>query len=288
MPAPLLVLGSIVSVQFGAALAATLLPLVGVTGSVALRLGIATVLLLAWARPSLRGHSRAAWLAVTSYGVTLGAMNLSFYGALQRLPIGVAVTIEFLGPLVLSAVLSRKPRDVGAVVLAALGVVLVSGAATTPWDRLDGIGILLGLGAGCGWASYIITSRQTGRHVAGLDGLALAMLLATVLVLPLGVAEGGSTLLSGEALAKGAGIAVLSSVLPYSLELIALRRLPPNVFGILLSLEPAVAAAAGFIVLGQRLSAITLIGMLLVVAASVLVLGGAHGTAEDQPPARDV
>lgn len=286
IPAPLLVVGSIASVQFGGALAATLIPMIGVAGSVALRLGLGTIVLCAWARPSLRSRSRADWLAVVAYAVVLGTMNLSFYGALQRLPIGVAVTIEFVGPLVLSAVLSRQVRDLLAVVLAALGVVLVSGAANTPLHELDGIGILLALAAGGCWAAYILTSRRAGRHFAGLDGLAIAMLLATFVVLPLGVFEAGSSLFSGEALLKGTGIAVLSSVLPYSLELIALRRLPPNVFGILLSLEPVAAAGAGLVVLGQHLSPVKLVGMLFVVSASVLILGANRGGVDEQT--RDV
>lgn len=286
VPAPLLVLGGIVSVQFGGALAATLLPLVGVPGSVALRLTIAAIVVLAWARPSLRGRSRADWLAVASYAAALGAMNWCFYGSLERLPIGVAVTIEFVGPLVLSAVLSRHARDAVAVALAALGVILVSGALNTPLDQLDTAGILLALSAGACWAAYILTSRRTGQHFAGLDGLAIAMALAAIVVLPFGVAEAGTGLLSGAALLKGVGIAVLSSVLPYSLELMALRRIAPNVFGILLSLEPAVAALAGLLVLGQHLSPVKLLGMALVVGASVLILGAARG---DSPaPPQDV
>ncbi|MBB2891413.1 EamA family transporter [Flexivirga oryzae] len=288
VPAPLLVLGSIVSVQFGGALAVTLLPLVGVSGSVALRLALATLLMWPWVRPSLRGRSRSDWVAVAAYGATLGAMNLAFYGSLRRLPIGVAVTIEFIGPLVLSAILSRHVRDFLAILLAAAGVVLVSGAVSTPLGDLDLVGILLALTAGACWAIYILTSRRTGRHFSGVEGLAIAMLLASVVVLPLGAFEAGSPLVGGEALLKGAGIAVLSSVVPYSLELVALRRLPPNVFGILLSLEPVVAAGAGLLVLGQRLSPVKLLGMLFVVAASVLILGAAQGNTEDQPAALDV
>lgn len=288
VPAPLLVLGGIVSVQFGGALAATLLPLVGVPGSVALRLALAAIVVLAWARPTLRGRTRADWAAVASYALALGAMNWCFYGSLERLPIGVAVTIEFVGPLVLSAVLSRHVRDAVAVALAGCGVVLVSGAVNTPLHQLDGVGILLALAAGACWAAYIVTSRRTGQHFAGLDGLAIAMALAAVVVLPFGAIETGSNLISGEALLKGVGIAVLSSVLPYSLEMVALRRLAPNVFGILLSLEPAVAALAGLLVLGQHLSAVKLVGLLLVVSASALILGARHDDPAEPPPPRDV
>lgn len=284
VPAPLLVLGAILSVQFGGALAATLLPLVGVPGSVALRLALAAIVVLAWTRPSLRGRTRADWVAVASYALVLGAMNWCFYGSLQRLPIGVAVTIEFVGPLVLSAVLSRHARDAAAVALAAVGVVLVSGAVSTPLRDLDGVGILLALAAGACWAAYIVTSRRTGQHFAGLDGLAIAMALAAVVVLPFGALEAGGDLIGPEALLKGIGIAVLSSVLPYSLEMIALRRMAPNVFGILLSLEPAVAALAGLLVLGQHLSVVKLLGMVLVVSASALILGARRGAAAEPPP----
>ncbi|HWC21882.1 MAG TPA: EamA family transporter [Flexivirga sp.] len=284
VPAPFLVLGAILSVQVGGALAATLLPMVGVPGSVALRLLIAAIIVLAWTRPSLRGRSRADWTAVASYAMALGAMNLCFYGSLQRLPIGVAVTIEFIGPLILSAALSRHARDGAAVLLAAAGVALVSGALGTPLHELDGIGILLALAAGACWAAYIITSRRTGQHFAGVDGLAIAMALAAVVVLPFGVLEAGRDLIGGEALLKGLGIAVLSSALPYSLEMVALRRLPPNIFGILLSLEPAVAALAGLVVLGQQLPPVKLLGMVLVVSASALILGARRDDTAEPPP----
>lgn len=274
VPAPLLVLGGIVSVQFGGALAATLLPLIGPAGSVALRLGIGAAVMAVIARPRWRGRSRADWLAVSAYAAALGCMNLSFYGSLARLPIGVAVTIEFVGPLLLSAVLSRRLRDAIAVLAAAAGVVLISGAVTTPWSELDLVGIGLALAAGGFWALYILTSGWTGARFERLDGLTIAMCLATAVVLPLGLVTAGGDLFTPEALLKGAGIAILSSVLPYSLELIALRRLSAQVFGILLSLEPAAAAAAGLLVLGQRLTAVELVGMGFVVVASVAVLTG--------------
>ena len=206
----------------------------------------------------------------------MGLMNFAFYGSLGHLPIGVAVTIEFVGPLTLAAVLSRRPRDLVAVGAAAIGVLLISRALSLPLDQLEGTGILLALAAGACWAAYIIFSGRTGAAFPRLEGLALAMVVATVVVLPFGlwdVARHGTAAWDAEVLLKGVGIAVLSSVLPYSLELLALRRLAPAVFGILLSLEPAVAALAGLVVLGQRLSPVQLLGMVLVVLASVLVLG---------------
>jgi inner membrane transporter RhtA len=271
VPAPLLVLAGIVSVQFGGALAQTLVPVIGAGGAVTMRLLFATVLLLVVARPRWRGHGRRAWATVGAFGVALGMMNFAFYGALAHLPIGVAVTIEFIGPLTLAAVLSRRLLDGVAVLAAALGVVLISEAFETPLDQLEWTGILLALAAGGFWAAYIVLSGRTGALFPRLEGLALAMVVATLVTLPFGV--GSIPDWTATTVAKGLGIAVLSSVLPYSLELLALRRLSAKVFGILLSLEPAAAAVAGLLVLGQRLSPVQLVGMGLVVAASALVLG---------------
>jgi inner membrane transporter RhtA len=277
-PAPLLVLAAVVSVQFGGALAATLVPLVGVFGSVALRLVLAAAVLLVVVRPRLRGRSAADWQVVGVFGVVLAMMNLFFYGSLARLPIGVAVTVEFIGPLVLATVLSHRRRDLLAVAGAAVGVVLISGIASTPWTEVDLVGLGLALAAGASWAAYIVLSGRTGARFAQLDGLAIAMMIAAALVAPAGVVTGGQSLWTPEAFWRGAAIAVLSSVLPYSLELLALRRLAAHVFGILLSLEPAVAALAGLVVLGQRLEALQLLGMAFVVAASGLVMGSRPAT----------
>jgi len=266
-----LVLAGIVSVQFGGALAQTLIPVIGAGGSVVMRLLFATVLLLAFVRPRWRGHSRRAWATVTAFGVALGLMNFTFYSSLAYLPIGVAVTIEFIGPLALAAALSRRLVDAVAVLAAAVGVVLISEALSTPLADLELTGIALALAAGGFWAAYIVLSGRTGAEFPRLEGLAIAMVVATAVTLPLGV--GSIPEWTGETLVKGLGIAVLSSVLPYSLELLALRRLSAKVFGILLSLEPAFAALAGLIVLGQVLSPTQLAGMALVVAASALVLG---------------
>lgn len=271
VPAPVLVLAGIVSVQFGGALAATLVPAVGAGGSVVIRLLFATALLLAVVRPRWRGHSRRAWATVAAFGVALGLMNFAFYGSLAHLPIGVAVTIEFIGPLALAAALSRRVLDGVAVLAAAGGVVLISEALSVPLADLEWTGIVLALTAGAFWAAYIVLSGRTGAEFPKLEGLALAMVFATVVTLPFGL--GSIPSWTPETLAKGFGIAVLSSVLPYSLELLALRRLRAQVFGILLSLEPAAAALAGLLVLGQRLHATQLLGMALVVAASTLVLG---------------
>jgi inner membrane transporter RhtA len=271
VPAPVLVLAGIVSVQFGGALAQTLVPVIGAGGSVVMRLLFATALLLVIVRPRWRGHTRTAWLTVGAFGVALGLMNFTFYGSLAYLPIGVAVTIEFIGPLTLAAALSRRLVDGLAVLAAGVGVILISEALQTPLAELEWAGILLALTAGACWAAYIVLSGRTGALFPRLEGLALAMVVATVVTLPLGVASVPDW--TAATLVKGLGIAVLSSVLPYSLELLALRRLSARVFGVLLSLEPACAALAGLLVLGQRLAPTQLVGMALVVGASALVLG---------------
>ncbi|MEO7754671.1 MAG: EamA family transporter [Terracoccus sp.] len=279
--APLLVLGGVVSVQFGGALAATLVPKIGAAGSVTLRLLFAMVILYAVARPSWRGRSRSDWLTMVLFGLALAAMNTAFYASLEYLPIGVAVTVEFLGPLTLAAVLSRRPRDLAAVLAAAVGVALVSGAAGADWGRFAPVGLAWAAVAGAMWAAYIMLSQRTGTAFAGLDGLALALIVSSLAVAPFGLGSMGSW--SPSIIALGLGIAVLSSVLPYSLELLALRHLPQNVFGILLSIEPAVAALAGFIVLGQLLDTGQLAGMALVVAASVMVLGSSERPEAPEP-----
>ncbi|WP_426999806.1 EamA family transporter [Ornithinimicrobium sp. Y1694] len=268
-----LVLLAVVSVQFGGALAATLLPLVGVFGSVLLRLSLATLILWVFVRPRLRGRSRDDWLVVTLFALALTTMNLTFYASLTRLPIGVAVTIEFLGPLALAAAVSRRAQDLVSVAAALVGVILIAEAITTPWAELDQFGIAMAATAGACWAAYIVLSRRTGARFAGLDGIAICMAIGTVMVLPFGLVAAGTTLFEPEVLVRGLGIALLSSAIPYSLELLALRHLTSGTFGVLLSLEPAAAALAGLIVLGQVLTGGQLAGMALVVTASILVLG---------------
>lgn len=273
VPATALVLLAIASVQFGGALAVTLLPVVGVVGSVALRLGIAAVVMLAILRPRVRGYSARDWATVAAFGAALALMNSTFYASLERLPIGIAVTIEFVGPLTLSAVLSRKVRDLVAVAVASAGILLISGIGAGSVDRLDPVGVALALTAGASWAAYILLSARTGARFPQLDGLAIAMVVASLIVTPWGIASAGASLLQADVLLRGAGIALLSSVLPYSLELLALRTMKANVFGVLLSLEPAVAALAGLLVLGQVLTGVQLCGMAAVVLASAAVTG---------------
>ena len=269
-----LVFGGIVSVQVGAAFATTLFDEVGPGGTVLLRIAFAAVLLLAIWRPALRLASRGAARDVVLFGVVLAGMNLSFYAALDRIPLGIAVTLEFVGPLGVAILRSRRPRDLIWVALAAGGLLLLS---PVPGSDLDALGVALALLAGAFWGVYIVISARVGAVVPGGAGLALAMTGAAVLVLPVGVAEGGADLLDPEVLVIGLAVGILSSALPYSLELEALRRLPQGVFGVMMSLEPAVAATVGFVGLGQDLAAREVVAIAFVLAASAGALGSARG-----------
>lgn len=264
-PVAMVVAGGL-SVQFGAAVAVLLMPKAGALGVVTLRLAAAALLLLVVCRPRLRGHSRADWGTVLAFGIAMGGMNTLFYQAADRIPLGAAVTLEVLGPLALSVFASRRLVNVVWAALALVGVVLLSGGGL---DRLDPAGAAYALGAGAMWAAYIIFSARTGRRFPQADGLALAMVVAAVLSLPLGIMESGSKLLVPSTLGLGAAVALLSSVLPYTLELMALRRLPAPTFAILMSLEPAIAAAAGFLILDQALSTTDALAIALVIGASM-------------------
>ncbi|MFI1363053.1 EamA family transporter [Streptomyces griseochromogenes] len=261
-----LVLAGGVSVQFGGALAVTLMPRAGALGVVTLRLLAAAIVLLVVCRPRLRGHSRTDWGTVLVFGITMGAMNGLFYEAVARIPLGPAVTLEVLGPLALSVLASRRAINALWAGLALAGVFLLGGGG---FSDLDPIGVAFALGAGAMWASYIVFSARTGRRFPQADGLALAMAIAALLFLPLGIADAGSRLLDPGTVALGSAVALLSSVLPYTLELLALRRLPASTFAILMSLEPALAATAGFLILGQALSAAEAAAIALVIAASI-------------------
>ncbi|GAA3140953.1 EamA family transporter [Streptomyces rameus] len=261
-----LVLAGCVSVQFGGALAVTLMPRVGAPGVVALRLLAAAVVLLLVCRPRLRGHSRADWGTVVVFGIAMGAMNGLFYEAVSRIPLGAAVTLEVLGPLALSVLASRRAINALWAGLALAGVFLLGGGG---FGDLDPTGVAFALGAGAMWAAYIVFSARTGRRFPQADGLALAMAVAALLFLPIGIASAGTRLLDPTTIALGSAVALLSSVLPYTLELLALRRLPASTFAILMSLEPAIAATAGFLILDQSLSATEAAAIALVIAASI-------------------
>lgn len=264
-PVSLVVTGAL-SVQFGAAIAVLLMPRAGALGVVTLRLVLAALVLLVVCRPRLRGHSRADWGTVLAFGAAMAAMNVLFYQAADRIPLGAAVTLEVLGPLALSVIVSRRLVNLLWAGLALGGVLLLSGGG---FDRLDPVGALFALSAGAMWAAYIVFSARTGRRFPQADGLALAMGVGAVLSLPLGIAEAGSKLLVPSTLALGLAVALMSSVLPYTLELLALRRLPAPTFAVLMSLEPAIAATAGFLVLHQALSVTDALAIALVIAASM-------------------
>jgi inner membrane transporter RhtA len=261
-----LVLAGGISVQFGGALAVSLMPRAGALGVVSLRLAVAALVLLVACRPRLHGHSRTDWGTVVVFGVTMAAMNGLFYQSVARIPLGPAVTLEVLGPLALSVITSRRAVNLVWAGLALCGVFLLGGG---DFGGLDPLGVAFALSAGAMWAAYIVFSARTGRRFPQADGLALAMAVAAVLFLPLGVIESGPRLLDPTTIALGAAVAVLSSVLPYTLELLALRTLPASTFAILMCLEPAIAATAGFLILNQTLSATESLAIALVIAASM-------------------
>ena len=279
-PAILLVVVGLACQEVGAALAVLLFPEVGPLGMVMLRLLFSAVLLMLIARPVLRGHSRDAWGAVAGFGLVLATMNGLFYLALERLPLGVTVTIEVLGPLVLSIVASRRVSAWLWALLALAGVVALAGGG---WDSLDPIGVLFALGAAASWAFYILASARVGREFPGLDGLALAMTVGALIALPFGILSAGSALLRPELLALGAAVAVLSSTIPYALELVALRRLPAAAFAILMSLSPATAALAGWLLLGQDLVWLEVVGIALVITASIGAVRASNKAARSAP-----
>jgi inner membrane transporter RhtA len=265
VPPTLLVLLGIASVQFGAALAKGLFDELGVGGTVFLRVLFAALVLMAIWRPSLRGRGHHDLLLVAVFGLVLAGMNLAFYSSLDRIPLGAAVTFEFVGPLGVAVAGSRRPLDLVWVALAAAGILLLSDLGA---GGLDTLGIALALLAGALWAAYILLSARIGQRYDGADGLALAMVVGAAALAPVGVAEGGGELLVPWILAAGLAVAVLSSAIPYALEMEALRRMPTGVFGVLMSLEPGMAALAGYVLLGEDLVAREIVAIMLVVAAS--------------------
>ena len=261
-----LVLAGIASVQFGAALARTMFDDLGASGTSLIRVFFAAIVLMLVFRPDPRRYDWNALRWVLAFGVTLGLMNLTFYLALGRLDLGVAVTIEFLGPLAVAVFGSRRRLDLVWAALAAIGIVLLANPG--PGESLDTLGLVYILIAAVCWAVYILIAQRAGRLFPGADGVAMAMVIAVLIPLIPGIADAGATLLEPQWLVLGCAVGILSSAIPYSLETEALRRIPANVFGVLMSMEPAVAALAGFVVLGQDLGARELVAIGLVVAAS--------------------
>ena len=291
MPPSVLVLTGVVSVQVGAGVAARLFALIPPAAVTGLRLWTAAaVMIVAGARP-LRDNvaglaRRRAWrdaAVVGAFGLTLAVMNFSIYQAFARIPLGIAVTIEFLGPLAVAVASSRRLIDLLWVALAGVGVALLTGtgAPASGGHRVGLVGLGFALLAAAAWAVYIVLSRATGRRFPGTSGLTIAMLVAAVVIIPAGVTAGGTALLRPGILAAGLAIGLLSSVIPYSLELEALRRVPARVFGIWMSLEPAVAALVGLIMLGETLAVTEWAAIVCVMIACA---GAARGSVRSQAP----
>lgn len=278
-PAIGLVLVGIASVQLGAGVAKNLFDEVSPTGMVWLRLASSALVLLAIARPRLGGRDRTDWLTVLGFGLSLGLMNWAIYQSFSRIPIGIAVTIEFIGPLAVAVFGSRRPRDLAWAGLAAVGVLLLGAERAD----LDPLGVGFAFLAGASWAGYILLSAHTGRRWEGLDGLAVASIVAVLLLSPALAATDRDPLVDPRIILLGVAIGLLSSVIPYSCELVALRRLRPALFGVLMSLEPAAAALAGLLVVGEHLTVAQWLAIGCVVAASVGATRMA-GPAEPGPP----
>ncbi|UQN08132.1 DMT family transporter [Deinococcus sp. QL22] len=278
IPAVPALLLSVLSVQGGAAIAKGIFPLVGAVGTTGMRIGISALILLLVFRPALRHFTRAQWQAVLPYGLVLGAMNLLFYLALARIPLGLAVTLEFVGPLLLAVSGSRRALDVVWVVLAGVGVAMI-----TPWTGggTDSLGMLLALLAGACWAAYVVLGRRVSQVLSSGAGVAAGMVIATLTVAPFVLLSGDLGHVTPTLLAAGTALAVLSSAVPFTLELVALRTLPSRTFSVLLSLEPAVAALCGVIFLQEVLSLSGWMAVVLVMLAS----GGAALTAHKPSPA---
>ncbi len=260
-----MVLVSIASVQVGAALAKGLFGEVSPDAMVWMRLATSALVLLMLVRPRVRSRSRADWWVVGGYGLCLALMNWAIYQSFARIPLGVAVTIEFIGPLTVAVIGLRRPRDLSWAVLAGAGVLLLG------WERtdLDWAGVAFALLAGAAWAGYILLSAATGRRWEGLDGLAVASAVAVLLATPTALLAGLDVLTDPRVLMIGVTVGLLSSVIPYTLELIALRALPTSTFSILMSVEPAAAAIAALMLLDESLSGLQWVAMACVIVASI-------------------
>jgi inner membrane transporter RhtA len=267
LPASSLLVGAIVSMQCGAALATELFARGGVAGTAFLRCAFAATVLMAIARPRLRGRSRVDLALLVAFGVLLAGMNTAFYEAIDRLPLGVAVTIEFLGPLTVATIFSRRRRDLIWIALAAAGV--ASFAGVPGGGELDGAGLVFAFAGAACWGSYVLVAKRVGRTWQGSEGLAAAMVVAALALAPFGIASGGVRLVDPVLLLLAAGVGVFSAAIPFALELHALRRLTATSYGVLTSLEPAVAGAAGLVLLGQRPGLPAIVAAGLVVAASI-------------------
>lgn len=274
-----MVLGAIVSVQCGAALATQLFDEVGPQGAVFLRMAFAAAVLLAISRPGLDLVRQVGYGTVFLFGLTFLGMNTAFYAAIDRIPLGAAVTLEFVGPLAVAIAGSRRRLDLLWALLAAVGIALLSDGLGA--DGIVSLGAVLALTAGGFWGAYILLGARVGAAHSGLGALAAAIALSALLAAPFGIAEGGISLFAPATLAIGLAVGVLSSAIPYSLELEALRRLPSATFGVMMSLEPAVAALVGLILLSQQLEGLEVLAIACVVAASAGALRSSKAPPRD-------
>ena len=261
------ILLAVFSVQGGATIAKGLFPVIGAAGTASVRIGLSAIILLVVFRPRVLRFTGAQWRAVVPYGVSIGVMNLIFYQALLRIPLGLAVTLEFVGPLGVAIVGSRRAIDAVWIGLAAIGIVLIA-----PWQAgsgIDPLGVAIALLTGGCWAAYIVLGGRVSRVLTGGVTVATGMSIATLTVLPFALAGGGLASFAPRLFAAGVALAVLSSALPFTLEMNALRALPGRTFSILMSLEPAVAALCGLVLLGEHLTNAQWLAVGLVIAASV-------------------
>lgn len=263
-PIPAVVI-AIISVQCGAAIAKGLFPEIGAAATASLRIGLSAAILLIAFRPNLFKLNSKQWKYVILYGASLGMMNMVFYLAIARIPVGLGVTLEFVGPLILAIFGSRRIIDFIWVALSIIGVALIA-----PWtsNGLDISGVLLALLAGVFWATYIILGGRISKIMKGGEAVSLGMLVATIIILPFGILSGGLSHLSPKLLGLGAALALLSSAIPFTLEIGALKQLPARTFSILMSLEPAMASLAAFAFLQEYLSVTECIAVGCVVVAS--------------------
>jgi inner membrane transporter RhtA len=267
LPPVMAILLAVFSVQGGAAIAKGLFPVIGAAGTAAVRIGLSALILLAVFRPPVHRLTAAQWRAVVPYGVSIGVMNLIFYQALVRIPLGLAVTLEFVGPLGVAIASSRRALDGVWVAFAAIGIALI-----TPWQAesaIDPLGVAIALATGGCWAAYIVLGGRVSRVLTGGVAVATGMSIATLTVLPFALAGGGLGSFVPRLFAAGVALAVLSSALPFTLEMHALGALPGRTFSILMSLEPAVAALCGLVLLGEHLTTSQWLAVGLVIAASV-------------------
>lgn len=277
---PLLaLLGAMCSLSVGTSMAKSIFPTLGAAGVTLVRAATATLILAIVWRPWRRTVARGDWPTLLGYGASIGLMNLLFYEAVSRVPFGVAVAFEFCGPLAVAIFASRKVVDFAWVALAIVGVALLLPIGANV-GRLDPVGVAFALGAGACWAIYILIGARAGRRLHGGHATSLGMAIATLVVLPFGVARGGTALLDWHPLLIGVGVGLMSGAVPFSLEMYALARLPRRTFSVLLSMEPALAALAGLILLGERLTPLQTLAIACVVTASI----GSAANARSEPP----